>query len=90
MAGRFFPHSERPLSLSDRRSVPVVIEISQYRGSAAMAGRERLSSRSEMDLASRYSAMGLGCVRGTTLALLFEAATVLVIYGIWQVCQLFR
>jgi len=43
---------------------------------------------SERAMDSMVAAEGLGCIRGTALALLFEAATGLVIYGIWQVIHL--
>lgn len=39
---------------------------------------------SEMDMGSRAEAEGLGCIRGTLIALAFEAATGLVVYGAWR------
>jgi hypothetical protein len=47
-------------------------------------------SRTEMDMASRASAAGLGCIRGTTFALLFEAGAALLIYGICELRHLLR
>jgi hypothetical protein len=43
-----------------------------------------------MDKASRASAAGLGCVRGTTFALLFEAGAAILIYGICELRHLLR
>jgi hypothetical protein len=43
-----------------------------------------------MDKASLTSAVGLGCIRGTGFAFLFEASAALLIYGIFQLWHLFR
>ena len=108
MAGRFFPPAERLFCLPDQEHVPVVIQMSQHRGSARIpvgaalpsrsehstlpsrSERATLPSRSEMDRASRASAAGLGCIRGTTFAFLFEAGAALLVYGICQLWQLFQ
>jgi hypothetical protein len=44
---------------------------------------EALTSKREMDLASRMSDIGLGCVRGTALALFSELVAGVTVYGIW-------
>ena len=80
----------RVLELPVRRPFSGVIEIKGLCDSTRTFASEHIPSRFEMDAASRASAMGLGCVRGTTLALLFEAATVLAIYGLWQLWHLLR
>jgi len=43
-----------------------------------------------MDTASKASAAGLGCVRGTTLALAAEAAAGAIVYAMWLVIHLAR
>jgi hypothetical protein len=35
-------------------------------------------------MGARARAEGFGCIRGTLIALTFEAATGLVIYGVWR------
>jgi len=55
----------------------------------ASAGEE-LSSSCEREMPSTASQAGLGCVRGTTLALAFEAATAVVIYTVWQWFHMLR
>ena len=41
-----------------------------------------------MDTASKASAAGLGCVRGTTLALAVEAAAGAMVYAMWVAIHL--
>jgi hypothetical protein len=90
MAGRLLSPLVRLFSLPEPGRVPVVIQMSQRRGSARIPVCAHLPSRSEMDLASRASAAGLGCIRGTTFAFLFEAGAALVIYAVCQLSRLFR
>ena len=52
------------------------------------SGGEGLESDCESEMHSTASESGLGCVRGTTLALAFEAATAMVIYTSWQLLHL--
>jgi hypothetical protein len=37
-----------------------------------------------------YRAEGIGCIRGTTLALLFEGAVGLVAYAAWELFHVLR
>lgn len=99
MAGRLLFPLKRLFSLPERRRVPVVIEMNQHSGSARIPVRATLASqservtflsRTELDRASRASAAGLGCIRGTSFAFLFEAGAALVVYGICQLWHLFR
>jgi hypothetical protein len=48
-----------------------------------------LYSGDEMNMESAASMAGLGCVKGTTLALAAEACAALFFYGIWQLWHLF-
>jgi hypothetical protein len=69
--------------------------MSQHRGPAAIPARaplpfQNVPSTIEMDVASRASAAGLGCVRGTSFAFLFEAGTALLVYLIREFWHLFR
>ena len=80
----------RVLELPARRPSSGVIEIKGLCASTRTFAPGQLPSTCEMDAASRASAMGMGCVRGTTLALLFEAVTGLAIYGLWRVWHLLR
>ena len=81
MAGRVlsFPRTS-PLSTE--------LEIGPFCENSRSYVGKPLLSMSERVMDSRTAAEGLGCIRGTALALLFEAATGLVIYGIWQVIHL--
>ena|SRR5579863_7274256 len=99
MAGQLFSPPERLSCLPERQRLPVVIEMSQVRGSSRIPARATLPSWSEpatlpsgaeMDRASRASAAGLGCIRGTGFAFLFEAGAALLVYGIFQLWHLFR
>jgi hypothetical protein len=83
MAGRLLSPFKGLFSLPERRRVPVVIEMNQHRPAT-------LTSRAEMDKASRASAAGLGCIRGTSFAFLFEAGAALLIYGMFQLWHVFR
>jgi hypothetical protein len=47
-------------------------------------------NRDEMNMETSASVAGLGCVKGTTLALVVEAGAGLFIYGIWLVLHYFR
>jgi hypothetical protein len=44
-------------------------------------------SVAELDGASTASAMGLGCARGATFALVLEGALGLLIYGLWHLLR---
>ena len=99
MPGRLLSPLERLFSLPERGRGPVVIQISQHRGPARIPARvtlptqtqcSTLPSRTEMDKASRASAAGLGCVRGTSFAFLFEAGAALVVYGICELWHVLR
>ena len=84
----------RLFSLPERGRVPVVIQMSQHRGPTRIARAplsfQNVPSTIEMDVASRASAVGLGCVRGTSFAFLFEAGTALLVYLIREFWHLFR
>jgi hypothetical protein len=54
-------------------------------GTSASRG---LPSKSNMETQSPASAAGLGCVRGTTLALMFEAVMAILIYTAWHFLRL--
>ena len=43
-----------------------------------------------MEIAVRASEIGLGCVRGTTIALALEAAAALGVYGSWYLWHFIR
>jgi hypothetical protein len=99
MAGRLLSPLEGLFSLPEPGRVPVVIQMSDHRVSATTPACAALSPRTEgatlpfrtdMDKASRSSTAGLGCVRGTSFALLFEAGAALLVYGIFQLWHLFR
>jgi len=47
-----------------------------------------LPSNCETDMESMASAVGLGCIRGTTLMLAFETAAGLGLYAGWQLLRL--
>lgn len=79
----------RVLELPGREALSVMVDR-EFCDSARTFAPESLPSNGEMNRASRASAMGLGCVRGTTLALLFEGALGLVAYGVWELCHLVR
>ena len=80
----------RLLEFPVRRPFSGVIEINGFCDSTRTFAPRHLPFKCEMNRASRASAMGLGCVRGTTLGLLFEVATGLVIYGLWQLWHVLR
>lgn len=63
---------------------PVVIEINRHCGISRTWPQKRVNSNCEKEMGTSASEMGLGCVRGTTLALAAEAAAALVIYAVWQ------
>ena len=74
-------------------SKPQILETIQMSGSnleISASLRAPLPSKSTMQKASIASASGLGCVRGTTLALGFEAGLGLGIYALWQLWEFFR
>jgi hypothetical protein len=75
---------------SERASRPGVVEFARV-GIIPRASCYRvLASQRQTEMVSRASAAGLGCVRGTSLALGFEAATALVIYAMWHILRLFH
>lgn len=78
----------RSLSTFGPQSSAVVIEITRYCGISRNAAQKRLTSNCETEMGTSASEMGLGCVRGTTLALAFEMATAIGIYLIWRLCHL--
>ena len=65
-----------------------VIDISRYCGISRTSAEKRLRSKCETEMGTSASEMGLGCVRGTTLALAVEFAAVLASYLIWRLCHL--
>ena len=80
----------RGLSPSAPGSIHGVIEIGRFCDISRTSAVKGLPSKSGMTMESRASEMGLGCVRGTSLALAFEAAMALGIYVIWQLFRLFH
>jgi hypothetical protein len=99
MAGRLLSPLVRFFSVPERGRVPVVIQMSQHHGPARIAApapfpslseRAAIPSQTEMDMASRASAAGLGCVRGTSFAFLFEAGAGALIYGVFELWHLLR
>ncbi len=81
MAGRVLAQSERGV-------FPAVIESDRFCDFSTPSIRQHLPSQSETEMSTTAKAIGLGCVRGTTLALFFEAATAVGIYGIWRLIHL--
>lgn len=79
----------RVLSFPHPGSRHCVNEISRYFDSKTSV-HKCPPSNTDMETASRASAAGLGCVRGTALMLAFEAATGLTIYAIWLAVVLFH
>lgn len=99
MPKQLFSPLQRLFSLPERRQVPVVIQMSQRIGPARIPDRAPLPFPNArppvpcitgMDTAARASAAGLGCIRGTSFALLFEAVAALLVYGICHLWHLFR
>ena len=80
----------RVLSFPRTASVSRTLDIGPFCDSSTTSTRESLASRSGTTMESRASAMGLGCVRGTTLALSFEVAAGLVIYVAWRLIHLWQ
>jgi len=80
----------RVLTSPQPGSIPGVIEISQYCDFSRTSAVNGLPFKSETTMESRASEMGLGCVRGTSLALAFEAVTAIGIYAIWHLVRLFH
>lgn len=78
------------LSSATAGSIPGVVEISRFCDISSTTAAKGLPSKSEMTMESRASEMGLGCVRGTTLALGFEALTAICIYAVWHLVRLFH
>jgi hypothetical protein len=75
---------------SERASIPALAKISWSGNIRRTSSRTASASQSVTEMDSRASAAGLGCVRGTTMALGFEAVTALGIYAIWHILQLFH
>ncbi len=65
------------------RTFAPVIAIDRFPNIARASVQVGLPSKSETEMESSASAAGLGCVRGTTLALASEAVAALGIYAIW-------
>lgn len=78
------------LSPSDSTPFPGVIEFSSFCPSTSSSARKGLVSESDMEIAVRASEIGLGCVRGTTIALALEAAAALGVYGSWYLWHFIR
>ena len=78
----------RSLSTFGPPASGAVIDISRYCGISTTPPEKRLRSNSEKEMGQSASEIGLGCVRGTTLALAFELVTVLAFYVVWQLCHL--
>jgi len=74
------------------RTAPVAgaVEIGVFSDISRTSGAKPIPSRDEMEMATRASAVGLGCALGTAVALTFEAAAGLVIYVVCQVLHLLR
>lgn len=72
------------LNPTKRELLPRMIET---RGAASI--HDSSHACRDMEKALSASAAGLGCARGTTLALGFEVAVVLGIYALWHVLRLF-
>ena len=78
----------RSLSNFRPQSSPTVIEITRFCGISRTAAQKRLTSNCETEMGTSASEMGLGCVRGTTLALAIEMGTALALYLLWRLCHL--
>jgi len=78
----------RSLSSLSPQSSPGVIEITRYCGISRTAAKKQLTSNCETEMGTSASEMGLGCVRGTALALAMEMAAAVSIYLIWRLCHL--
>lgn len=78
----------RSLSAFGPPASGAVIDIRRYCGISRTSPGKRLTSNCEIKMGTSASEMGLGCVRGTTLALAFELAAVLAFYLIWRLCHL--
>jgi hypothetical protein len=70
-----------------RVSAPV-IEINRYSGLSRTWPQNQVNSNCEKEMSTNASEMGLGCIRGTTLALASEAAAALVIYAAWELFRI--
>jgi hypothetical protein len=81
MAGPAISHLEP-------RTCAPVIAIDQFCLNSGTSADKAASSKSETDMESWASATGLGCVRGTTLALTCELIAALGIYAIWQLLRI--
>jgi len=78
----------RVLDFSKAVSLPGTLEIGRFCEISTTCAAKPLPSNSGADMELRASEDGLGCVRGTALALAFEAAVGLVIYGVWCLLHL--
>ena len=78
----------RSLSAFGPPASGAVIDISRYCGFSRNSSQKQLRSNCETEMGTSASEMGLGCVRGTTLALAFEFAALLAFYLIWHLCHL--
>ena len=65
-----------------------VIVINRFSANSGTSVGKAASSKSETEMESWAIAAGLGCVRGTTLALTCEAAAAVGMYAIWQLLRL--
>jgi len=75
---------------SERASIPAVTKIDWSSNVRRTSSLPDSASQIVTEMDSKASAAGLGCVRGTTLALGFEAVSALAIYAIWQILRLFH
>ncbi len=78
----------RVLAFSRTSTLPGGLEMGRYCDTSTTSAAKPLPSNMVME--SRASAAGLGCVRGTTLALTFEAAAAVIIYGVCHLVSLLR
>lgn len=78
------------LSPFERTLFVDVTDIRKFCDISRTPADKGLQSHGAIEIESTASQRGLGCAKGTTLALLFEAATVLGIFGIWRLWHLFR
>ena len=64
------------------------LHVTRFCTSTTSRVLEDVPSKSEMDAA--YRDEGIGCIRGTTFALLLEGAIGLIAYGVWELYHVLR